>query len=294
MAWFRRRRKPVVKRLPRRRAAPLLAEPMGQTRLARRVNRLGAVVALFGAVGAFALAVALTPGTQPSRSSAKASQDHLAVSEIKPQPIVAAEASPAAPVLAALPQPAAKSDRLSLSFRAPQPAAADRLSDTRSLRRPGRDNVSEPDTAITGETAGSASKAAAIHQADLETDFDVEPSDSAASGTVVDVDTGDEAGALEIDEASAEAIEQVIDEVIDQARDEASDEASDDAAPATRSAAVTTDVNMRAGPDNSAAVILVVPGKSDVEVIGCDYWCEVVFAGKRGWIYKGFVRGAES
>jgi len=268
MAWFRLRRKPVVKRLPRRRPAPLLAEPMGQTALARRVNRLGAVVALFGALGAFALAVALTPGTQPSRSSAKASQDHLAVSEVKPQPIVAAEASPAAPVLAALPQPAAKSDRLSLSFRAPQPAAADRLSDTRSLRRPGRDNVSEPDT--------------------------VEPSDSAASGTVVDVDAGDEAGALEIDEASAEAIEQVIDEVIDQARDEASDEASDDAAPATRSAAVTTDVNMRAGPDNSAAVILVVPGKSDVEVIGCDYWCEVVFAGKRGWIYKGFVRGAES
>jgi hypothetical protein len=71
-------------------------------------------------------------------------------------------------------------------------------------------------------------------------------------------------------------------------------EADAEAVTATRSVPVTTDVNMRARPDNSAPVILVVPGRRHVEVIGCDFWCEVVYDGKRGWIYKGFVPGAQS
>jgi len=62
----------------------------------------------------------------------------------------------------------------------------------------------------------------------------------------------------------------------------------------TRAAPVTTAVNMRAGPDNDAAVLTVIPAGSEVEVIACEYWCEVVFAGERGWIYKSFVSGAES
>jgi hypothetical protein len=71
-------------------------------------------------------------------------------------------------------------------------------------------------------------------------------------------------------------------------------EADAEAVTATRSVPVTTDVNMRARPDNSAPVILVVPGRRHVEVIGCDFWCEVVYNGKRGWIYKSFVPGAQS
>ena len=271
MVMFRLRRKSLMKRLPRRRA-PLLPEPRGRTGLSRRVNRLDAAVALFGAFGAFALALALMPGTQPSRSSAEDSQGQLAISEVKPQPPAAAEASPPAPVLAALPQQAAKPDRLSRSIRAPQPAAADRVPDTRSLRGPIRDEVGERDIAMARERPNTASRAAASSEPVLEPDFDVEASKSPAPGNtgVDDIDTGGEVSAPEIDEASDETLM------------------------ATRSAAVTTDVNMRAGPDNAAAVIMVVPGKSDVEVIGCDDWCEVVFAGKRGWIYQRFVGAADS
>jgi hypothetical protein len=77
-----------------------------------------------------------------------------------------------------------------------------------------------------------------------------------------------------------------------QADADADAEADTQAVTATRSVPVTTDVNMRARPDNSAPVILVVPGRRHVDVIDCDFWCEVVYNGKRGWIYKGFVPGA--
>jgi hypothetical protein len=59
----------------------------------------------------------------------------------------------------------------------------------------------------------------------------------------------------------------------------------------TRSARVRTDVNMRAGPRNSADVITAVRAGREVKVINdCKHWCEVIFDGKRGWIYKRFVR----
>jgi hypothetical protein len=70
------------------------------------------------------------------------------------------------------------------------------------------------------------------------------------------------------------------------------------AAPATgeptRSATVTSAVNLRAGPDNGAGVLGVVPAGSEVGLIGCEYWCEIVFQGERGWVYRSFLSGADS
>ena len=57
----------------------------------------------------------------------------------------------------------------------------------------------------------------------------------------------------------------------------------------TRMAAVIEHVNMRAGPSTSAAVIGVVSTGSSVEVVKCSHWCEVIFAGQRGWVYSGFL-----
>jgi uncharacterized protein YraI len=48
-------------------------------------------------------------------------------------------------------------------------------------------------------------------------------------------------------------------------------------------------VRLRAGPSNGDAVLATIPGGRPVEVIGCRAWCEVVFAGQRGWVYKGFI-----
>jgi len=57
----------------------------------------------------------------------------------------------------------------------------------------------------------------------------------------------------------------------------------------TGTARVTKAVNLRAGPDNSETVLAVVPEGAVVEVAGCKQWCEVVFAGHRGWIYRSFL-----
>ncbi|QPC44474.1 hypothetical protein HW532_18290 [Kaustia mangrovi] len=63
------------------------------------------------------------------------------------------------------------------------------------------------------------------------------------------------------------------------------------ASPQTRSARVTTDVNMRASPVNEAPALLIVPGGERVGVIGCNLWCEVTFDGRRGWIFRDFIEG---
>ncbi len=56
-----------------------------------------------------------------------------------------------------------------------------------------------------------------------------------------------------------------------------------------RIARVVSDVRMRAGPSNGEAVLATISRGRPVEVINCRQWCEVVFAGQRGWVYKGFL-----
>ena len=48
-------------------------------------------------------------------------------------------------------------------------------------------------------------------------------------------------------------------------------------------------VNMRAGPSNDQTVVTRIPEGSALEVLKCHQWCEVIFAGRRGWVYKGFI-----
>ena len=59
---------------------------------------------------------------------------------------------------------------------------------------------------------------------------------------------------------------------------------------AGRKGTVTKYVNLRAAPDNDAKIIVVVPAKARVGVLSCEQWCEVVFQGRKGWIYKSFVK----
>jgi Bacterial SH3 domain len=54
-------------------------------------------------------------------------------------------------------------------------------------------------------------------------------------------------------------------------------------------ARIVSGVNMRAGPSNGHAVLATIPRGSPVEVIDCRQWCEVIFAGQRGWVYKSFI-----
>ena len=54
-------------------------------------------------------------------------------------------------------------------------------------------------------------------------------------------------------------------------------------------ATVRSFVNMRAKPDNGAAVVAVLAQGLSVRVLSCDYWCEIEAGGKRGYVYKKFV-----
>ena len=47
-------------------------------------------------------------------------------------------------------------------------------------------------------------------------------------------------------------------------------------------------VNMRSKP--GGAVIEVIPAKTSIEVVSCTKWCEIVFNGQRGYIYKSYVQ----
>lgn len=53
-------------------------------------------------------------------------------------------------------------------------------------------------------------------------------------------------------------------------------------------------VNLRAGPDNDADVLTIVPAKTIVLAEdNCVHWCAAVYEGQQGFIYKSFFRGAE-
>ena len=47
---------------------------------------------------------------------------------------------------------------------------------------------------------------------------------------------------------------------------------------------------MRAGPKQKAAAMVTVPAKTSVQVISCKKWCQIVYNGKRGWIYKTYIK----
>lgn len=54
-------------------------------------------------------------------------------------------------------------------------------------------------------------------------------------------------------------------------------------------AKVNVAVNMRSAPDNDASVVTVLASGTTVKIEKCDFWCEVVVNGKRGFIYRKFV-----
>ncbi|MGX8010038.1 SH3 domain-containing protein [Mesorhizobium sp. ORM8.1] len=49
-------------------------------------------------------------------------------------------------------------------------------------------------------------------------------------------------------------------------------------------------VTMRSGPKKGAGAIGTVPAKASVQVMSCKKWCEIVYNGKRGWVYKSYVK----
>lgn len=64
-------------------------------------------------------------------------------------------------------------------------------------------------------------------------------------------------------------------------------------ASAATQAVATADVNLRAGPSTAYPVVTVVPHGARIVTYGCvaDYrWCDVGFAGYRGWLSAGYMQ----
>lgn len=56
-------------------------------------------------------------------------------------------------------------------------------------------------------------------------------------------------------------------------------------------ATVTSSVNLRAGPDNGAAVVSVLTAGEKVTLLSCEHWCRVKAEGGEGFVYKSFLNG---
>ena len=59
-----------------------------------------------------------------------------------------------------------------------------------------------------------------------------------------------------------------------------------------RTAQVVKGANIRSRPKSGSSVLGVVPKGASVDLVGCKVWCEIVYKGKRGYVYKDFVAGA--
>jgi hypothetical protein len=58
-----------------------------------------------------------------------------------------------------------------------------------------------------------------------------------------------------------------------------------------RTVRVNDGVNLRARPASGSKVLRVVPARASVGLVDCKAWCEVIYDGTRGFIYKSFVGG---
>jgi hypothetical protein len=63
------------------------------------------------------------------------------------------------------------------------------------------------------------------------------------------------------------------------------------ASAAGRAGTIRRAVNMRASPSSRGGVITVVPARSSVDVVSCKHWCEIVYKGRRGFVYRSFLDG---
>lgn len=141
-----------------------------------------------------------------------------------------------------------------------------------------------------GSTVGLASSGApqqpapALRDADPDRTAAIPRAFPATAPDVPVAETDDEIAVLE-DIQSEENRED-----LGQAAQEAADEADAAAGRAgMRPATVSSAVNMRAGPDNDAQVVKVLPARAGIDAEADCNWCKVVHEGATGYVYKSFI-----
>ena len=59
----------------------------------------------------------------------------------------------------------------------------------------------------------------------------------------------------------------------------------------TRTVQTNRGVNMRSRPESGSSVLTVVRKAASVKLVGCKVWCEVLYQGRRGYVFKDFAFG---
>ncbi|WP_232375559.1 SH3 domain-containing protein [Mesorhizobium comanense] len=148
-------------------------------------------------------------------------------------------------------------------------------------------------------TAASASSVQGVAQAEQPQD---KPAEAAAfTQPAADTDATDELAKVAApaaggnpDGAPTAAIPEVQPQTPDQ-QPAAEDDGGKPKAKSHKVAAVGTGrilraVTMRSGPKKGAAAIGTVPARTSVQVMSCKQWCQIVYNGKTGWIYKSYIK----
>jgi SH3 domain-containing protein len=119
----------------------------------------------------------------------------------------------------------------------------------------------------------------------------ISPVSAAADPAADDTDPtdGTETGAIAPHEAALARVKQAADPGADAT-------ATDDpmSLVKTRPTRLSTAANMRSRPKSGSGIIMVVPQSATVQLVGCKVWCEIVYKGRRGFVYKDFLGGSRS
>jgi len=247
---------------------------------------------VIAAVGTAALlgvaAVALWLALPTSERQAAASQEQsIPTIPVKTTKIVPAGTTVAA---ATVPQPARKSDQVTPTAAAAkaniQALAANDPRWTEAQPKPASAASDQPAAPDQAEPApDKPATAAAFAQSATDTDATAELAKVAAPAP---------AATSNPDGAKTAAIPQVQPQAPEQ-QPAASDDGSKAKAKPRKVAAagngrILRAVTMRSGPKKNAAAIGTVPARTSVQVMNCKQWCQIVYNGKTGWIYKSYIK----
>jgi len=242
--------------------------------------------ALLG-VAAVALWLALPGNERQASASAAQAVPTIPVKTKKITPAVAN----AAVTVAAAPQAARKADAVSPAVAVRQVAVQALASNDPRWSAAGAGTASAP-ASPAATPAEQKSTDTAFAEPAAETDASTALSQVAASAPT----TGQPADAKKSDDKMDGAQTAAIPEAQPQAPD--TQPADDNAEPAkpkhqkvsAANGRILRAVTMRSGPKKGASAIATVPAKASVQVMTCNKWCEIVYNGKHGWIYKSYVK----
>lgn len=252
---------------------------------------------VIAAVGTAALlgvaAVALWLALPTSERQAAASQEQsIPTIPVKTMKIVPAGTTVAA---ATVPQPARKSDQVS-----PTVAAAKANIQALAANDP-RWTGAQPKTASAAPDADQAAAPSQVANQD-EPAPDKPATTAAFAQSATDTDATTELAKVAAPAPVAGsnpdgAQTAAIPEVQPQAPEQKPANAQDDNAKArprkvaaAGSGRILRAVTMRSAPKKGATPIGTVPARTSVQLMGCKQWCEIVYNGKHGWIYKSYIK----